>query len=240
MVIKFRGSTTLKPDVIVANKYLLFNYTPNLNQLFYKTPAILRKLFSSLLWKIESKEKAIYLTFDDGPTPEITPWVLDVLEAFDAKATFFCIGKNVQAYPEIFQAVIKSGHAVGNHTHNHLNGWKTTAESYLENTTEAAKHIDSKLFRPPYGKVSLKQIRLLKKAGYTIVMWEVVSADFDQDLSPENCFQNLLRHTKPGSIVVFHDSLKAAENLKTVLPRMLAYFADKGFVFKPLTPRKKP
>lgn len=174
------------------------------------------------------------MTFDDGPTPEITPWVLEVLDTFEAKATFFCIGKNVQAYPEIFRTVVKAGHTVGNHTHNHLNGWKTTAKSYLENTTEAAKHIDSKLFRPPYGKISLKQIRLLKKAGYTIVMWDVVSADFDQNLDSETCFQNLLRHTKPGSIVVFHDSPKAYHNLKVVLPKMLAYFSKEGYTFKPI------
>lgn len=211
-----------------------------MNRLFYKTPIILRLLFGKLLWKIKTKEKAIYLTFDDGPTPEITPWVLSVLDAFDAKATFFCIGKNVVQHPEIFQTTQKAGHAVGNHTHNHLNGWKTASKSYFENTTEAAKHIDSMLFRPPYGKIKPKEIRLLKKAGYTLVMWDVVSADFDQKLSPETCFQNLIRHTKPGSIVVFHDSQKAYENLKVILPRMLTYFTEEGYVFKSITPTQKP
>jgi len=227
-----RDSTTLKSALILANKCLLFNYLYILNQLFYKTPAILRLFFGSLLWKIKTKEKAIYLTFDDGPTAGITPWVLEVLDAFEAKATFFCIGKNVQAHPEIYQAVVKAGHAVGNHTHNHLNGWRNTAKSYLENTTKAAKHIDSKLFRPPYGKIKPKQIRLLKKAGYKVVMWDVVSADFDQTLDSETCFQNLIRHTKPGSIVVFHDSEKAFGNLKKVLPQLLAYFSTEGYVFK--------
>lgn len=203
-----------------------------MNRLFYKTPIILRLFFGNLLWKIKTNDKAIYLTFDDGPTPEITPWVLKVLDGFDAKATFFCIGKNVQAYPEIFQSVVKDGHAIGNHTHNHLNGWKTTAQSYLENIGQAAGYIDSKLFRPPYGKIKPKQIRLLKNAGYRLVMWDVISADFDQKLSPETCFQNLVCHTKPGSIVVFHDSQKAFDNLKIVLPKMLAYFSERGYVFK--------
>ncbi len=211
-----------------------------MNRYFYKTPALLRLLFGNLLWKIKTNEKAIYLTFDDGPTPEITPWVLKVLDEFDAKATFFCIGKNVQAYPEIYRVVTKAGHAVGNHTHNHLNGWKTTSQTYLENTAEAAGYIDSKLFRPPYGKIKPKQIRLLKNAGYILVMWDVVSADFDQKLSPETCFQNLVRHTKPGSIVVFHDSQKAFDNLKVVFPKMLAYFSAEGYTFKAITPGQKP
>lgn len=205
-----------------------------LNPFFYKTPALLRLLFGNLLWKIKTNEKVIYLTFDDGSTPEITPWVLQVLEAFDAKATFFCLGKNVQSYPEIFQAVVKAGHAVGNHTHNHLNGWETASKSYFENTTEAAKYIDSNLFRPPYGKIKPKQVRLLRKAGYAVVMWDVVSGDFDQTLNPETCFQNVVKHTTSGSIVVFHDSEKAFNNLRIVLPQMLAYFTQKGYVFKSL------
>lgn len=200
-----------------------------------KTPFLLRWLYPDLVWKKPSAN-TIYITFDDGPIPEVTPFVLNALADYDAKATFFCIGDNVRKYPEIYQEVIKAGHSIGNHTFNHLNGWNTDDEKYLENIGECAEYVKSDLFRPPYGKIKKSQIRKLKTRhpDIKVIMWDVLSGDFDQNLSPENCLENVLRTTAPGSIIVFHDSLKAFERLKYVLPKALDYWSDKGFVFKNL------
>jgi peptidoglycan/xylan/chitin deacetylase (PgdA/CDA1 family) len=196
-------------------------------------PSWFSKLNSSIIWKINTKEKELYLTFDDGPHETATPFVLDQLKQYNAKATFFCVGKNVQAYPEIYQRILDEGHAVGNHTFNHLNGWKTKNELYLNNVAEAAKYIDTKLFRPPYGKISPFVAKMLRtKLKYKIVMWHVLSGDFDEKLSPQNCLKNVLLYSKPGSIIVFHDSSKAWSRMGYALPKILDYYYKTGFFFK--------
>ena len=207
-----------------------------------KTPNFIQKLYPNLVWSFSSSRKEIYLTFDDGPTPEITEWTLKTLQEFNAKATFFCIGKNVHNHPEIFKQIINDGHSIGNHTHNHLNGWKTNQKKYLSNVSNAEKTIQQfsnsttlQLFRPPYGKIKRKQARLLIKKKYKIIMWNVLSADFDRSISPERCLDNVLKNTENGSIVVFHDSVKAEKNLKYALPKMLAHFKEKGYKFKAIT-----
>lgn len=205
-----------------------------------KTPPFLKFIFHNWIWRFSAKEKVIYLTFDDGPTPEITDWTLNELKKYEAKATFFCIGKNIAKHPETFQKIIEEKHAVGNHTDNHLNGWKTTTEAYLKNIEDSEKYFEeyleastknSKLFRPPYGKLSLSQSKQIRKMGYKIVMWDILSADFDVEISKEKCLENVIRNIQNGSIVVFHDSVKAAEKLKFVLPQVLEYYTDKGFAF---------
>ncbi|WP_396142989.1 polysaccharide deacetylase family protein [Flavobacterium sp.] len=197
---------------------------------------IIKKLFSNYVWDIPNNENKVYLTFDDGPTPEITEWTLNQLKEFNAKATFFCIGDNVRKYPEIFQKVINEGHSIGNHTFNHLNGWKTTTNDYIENVklyeTEHCKlNIEHcQLFRPPYGKIKPSQSKILRKFGYKIIMWDIISYDFDNTISKEKCLENVLKNVKSGSIIVFHDSKKAFTNLEYALPRTLEFLKEKGFV----------
>ena len=192
----------------------------------------LRKIYSSALtWKIPVEENKIFLTFDDGPHPTITPFVLNCLKQHNAKATFFCIGKNVQLYQGVFQQIINEGHRVGNHTHNHLNGWKTTDKKYFENIILARKFIDSNLFRPPYGRITRFQIQQLKSI-FSIIMWDVLSGDFDADLSPQKCLQNVVSNTSSGSIIVFHDSEKAFDRLEYALPKALEFFAEQGYVME--------
>lgn len=221
-----------------------------------KISTIGKILYPSLLWNLPSKQKTLYLTFDDGPIPEVTPWVLALLKEYHAKATFFLIGENIVKHPEIFDQVLAAGHKIGNHSFNHLNGWKTPSSIYIKNVAKAediicekklasdqnqnlrigniAERVDKniKLFRPPYGRITPKQIRALQGEGFKIVMWEVISGDFDAKLSAENCLNNVLKNSKKGSIVVFHDSLKASEKLKEVLPKVLEYYHQKGFEFK--------
>ncbi len=196
-----------------------------------RTPWILKKVYSSYFWNINTQDKIIYLTFDDGPHPTITNFVLDTLKFYNAKATFFCIGKNVELYPSTYSKIIEQGHSVGNHTQNHLNGWKTLDENYLNNIEEAAKKIDSKLFRPPYGRITRFQANLLMEAKYNIIMWDVLSGDFDISLSKEKCSEDVILATQPGSIVVFHDSEKAMPRLEYALPKMLNFFNNKGYKF---------
>lgn len=202
---------------------------------FVKTPWWLKKIYSSYTWGIPTKEKNLYLTFDDGPHPEITPFVLNELRKYNALATFFCIGKNVLAYPDVYKQIFDGGHSVGNHTQNHLNGWKTANDVYMNDVAEAANYIDSNLFRPPYGKISLFQARNLSKAmkgrKAKIIMWDVLSADFDTSVTPEQSLQFVIVRAKEGSIIVFHDSEKAFPRLKYVLPKVLYYFSEKGFKF---------
>ena len=216
-----------------------------------KTNALIKKIFSNYVWDVSNTENKIYLTFDDGPTPEITEWVLEELKKHNAKATFFCIGNNIEKYPDVFEKVINEGHSIGNHTFNHLNGWKTSTEDYLENTklceeqilksnpsnSELAKQIynlKSAIFRPPYGKIKLSQSKKLRQLGYKIIMWDVLSADFDTSISKEKCLNNVIKNTKSGSIIVFHDSVKAFANLEYSLPKALTYWAAKGFIFERL------
>jgi peptidoglycan-N-acetylglucosamine deacetylase len=201
--------------------------------MFYavKTPWWLKKLYGQCIWNLpDGGEKILYLSFDDGPHPAITPFVLDELAKYGAKASFFCIGKNVVAHEGVYRRIIAEGHQVGNHTHNHINGWKTKDADYLTDLAAAAEHIHSPLFRPPYGRIRFSQIKQLRQ--YRIIMWSVLSGDFDTDISPEKCLRNVLQHARSGDIVVFHDSEKAFERLKVALPGVLQYFSEKGFVFK--------
>ena len=191
-----------------------------------KTPGIIQTIFASLVWRVANSKK-VYLTFDDGPIPEATPWVLDLLKSKNIKATFFCVGENVEKYPEIYQRILSEGHSVGNHTYNHLNGWKINGNQYSENVVKASKVIDSLLFRPPYGKLTPRLIKELKKK-YDVVMWDVLSGDFDTSLTPEDCLNNVKENAKEGSIIVFHDSIKAIDTLKFVLPEVISFFEEKG------------
>lgn len=203
----------------------------------HRIPAILPLIFPSLLWKVKTKENVIYITFDDGPHPDITPKVLEILNQYNAKATFFCVGENVLKYPRVFQQIVVNGHTVGNHTYNHLNGWKTPAKPYLENVEKAQQLINGKIFRPPYGKFTSQQYRMIAspRLGLKNVMWSVLSGDFDKNISSEQCFKNIIKHAVDGSIIVFHDSEKARQHLEFALPKTLQYFAEKGFKFEGIT-----
>jgi peptidoglycan/xylan/chitin deacetylase (PgdA/CDA1 family) len=192
-------------------------------------------MYSSLTWQIPAgKEKILYLTFDDGPHPVATPFVLEQLGKYGAHATFFCIGKNVEEYPQLYGKVLVDGHRTGNHTQNHLNGWKTDDTTYVDNVRSAAHHIDTSLFRPPYGRIRFRQAALLKRAPfyYKVIMWDVLSADFDRRLSAAQCADRVIRYGRPGSIVVFHDSEKAFERLREALPVVLDHFSRLGYRFE--------
>lgn len=201
-----------------------------------KTPKIVQALRPAYLWRVPTAERVLYLTFDDGPIPEVTPWVLDLLQQHQAKATFFCVGDNVRRHPGIFQQLLAAGHAVGNHTYHHLNGWHTGNLLYFHDVRRCARLVQSRLFRPPYGRLLPRQRSFLER-HYRIVMWDVLSGDFDAALPPEMCLRNVLDHAEPGSIVVFHDSLKAERRLRYVLPRVLEHFAGEGWRFAGIEPR---
>lgn len=198
-----------------------------------KTPQLIQNLFPSFTWKISTQERVLHLTFDDGPIPEVTPWVLEQLRQFDAKATFFCVGDNVRKHPDIFRRVAEAGHAIGNHTFNHLDGWATENLPYFLNVRRCAQLVHSDLFRPPYGRLMPKQSQFLLR-HYRIVMWDVLSGDFDERIGKEQCLKNVVENARRGSIVVFHDSLKAWERLQFALPRTLEHFAQKGYRFESL------
>jgi peptidoglycan/xylan/chitin deacetylase (PgdA/CDA1 family) len=217
---------------------------------FPKTPSIVMRFFATYIWRFSLDAKEIYLTFDDGPTPEITDFVLDELKKYNAKASFFCLGKNIENHPDIFKRILLERHAIGNHTQQHLNGWKTKKTHYIDNilacehailnTLEKmqeaeTKEQEAKLFRPPYGKIKRSQAKKLNRKGYKIIMWDVLSADFDATISNKKCLQNVLENTKNGSIIVLHDSLKASEKVRFVLPKVLKEFSNKGFVFKAIS-----
>jgi len=201
-----------------------------------KTPFWLRWLYPGLLWHKSRKEKCIYLTFDDGPIPIVTPFVLETLKKFNAKATFFCIGDNIQKHPDVFQQLENEGHRIGNHTFNHLRGWDTADDIYLENVIRCDELVKSDLFRPPHGRIKRSQISNLRSqiSDLEIIMWDVLSGDFDQKLAPENCLQNVLKYTRNGSIVVFHDSLKAFPRLQYTLPKALEYWSERNYRFEVL------
>ncbi|HMC02055.1 MAG TPA: polysaccharide deacetylase family protein [Flavobacteriaceae bacterium] len=200
-----------------------------------KTPVLIKKMFPNYIWDIPSESYDIYITFDDGPTPNVTDKVLNTLKKYDAKATFFCVGENAKNYPELIRRIILEGHALGNHTNNHIKGWKTKTKEYLNNIDEASKVIDSNLFRPPYGQLMPKQGKKLIADGYKIIMWNVLSFDWDNTISKETCLDNVISKTKKGSIVVFHDSDKASINMLYSLPKVLEHFTKKGYNFKALT-----
>lgn len=199
--------------------------------MFYVSPPFIYKWFlRDAVFRVLTEEKKLYLTFDDGPVPEATPFVLEELRKYNAKATFFCIGKNVKENPELYQQVLAEGHKTANHTYDHVNGWKTKIEDYNANTAKCAELVKSNLFRPPYGKITPKQYSNLK-SQYSVVLWDVLSWDFKPEITPEKCLQNVLKNAKPGSIIVFHDSKKAFRNMSHVLPKVLKEFSEKGFQF---------
>lgn len=204
------------------------------------TPWWLRKFFPGCTWDIKTTEKTIYLSFDDGPHPTITPFVLSQLRKYNAKATFFCIGDNVRKFPDIFQQVINEGHAIGNHTMHHINGWKNTDEDYLNDITAAKKYISSSLFRPPYGRIKRSQIRQLADTNYKLstIMWSVLAGDWIANLTPEKCFEQVKNKAYPGCIIVFHDSEKAYERMQYALPSVLEYFTEIGYTFKKIEIKK--
>lgn len=247
-----------------------------MNPFLVKYPSILKKLYPERITRLNTP-KTLYLTFDDGPIPEITPWVLTQLKKYNAKATFFCIGDNIRKHKDIYKQIIEQKHRIGNHSFNHLNGWKTNTDFYVENVLKAEEAIienstrkkekreknqdsrnkkpnpqlatcnsqpatrnshpatqNPKLFRPPYGKIKNSQAAKLVNLNYSIVMWDVLSGDFDKTITAEKCFKNVIKHTKEGSTIVFHDSLKASKNLKAVLPKILEYYTERGFQFEPL------
>jgi peptidoglycan/xylan/chitin deacetylase (PgdA/CDA1 family) len=204
---------------------------------FVSTPWWLKKFYSSYTWDIKTIQKTIYLTFDDGPHPIATPFVLDQLKKYNARASFFCLGNNVKIYPEIYHRIIQEGHTVGNHSHTHPNGWRTPDETYLEDIATAKRHISSALFRPPYGRITRRQAQKLGSIlgiRTKIIMWSVLSGDFDLEISKQKCLDNVMRHGKPGSIVVFHDSEKAFPRLAYSLPLVLKNFEEKGYKFSAL------
>ncbi len=202
---------------------------------------LLQKLFPQFTWRKEVSSKSVYLTFDDGPVPEVTEFVLDQLQRFQAKATFFCVGDNLRRHPALAERLFREGHTLGNHTFHHLSGWETTPEAYLENIRRCEAELQKitgedkrkKLFRPPYGKLSRKQMHMLKPA-FELVMWDVLTYDFDASLPPAQCLHKTLTKTRSGSIIVFHDSLKAARNLFYVLPRYLKHLSGRGYTFEAL------
>ncbi len=192
------------------------------------TGGLSRLLPSSLLWQVKTDQKDVYITFDDGPIPGLTPEILSILDSYHAKATFFCVGENVVRYPEIYRQLLIGGHAVGNHSHRHLKGWDTKLHDYVNDVEEAAKYLDSRLYRPPYGLITWRQARTLSK-HYRVVMWSVLTRDFDPEVSKEDCLETALQGVKPGAILVFHDNLKAREKVLFALPRLLAYLRSEGY-----------
>lgn len=226
-----------------------------------KIPGIAKKLFPNYVWNIPTDKKVIYLTFDDGPTPSVTHWTLNILKQYNAKATFFCVGNNIKKHPEIFSDVLNAGHAIGNHTQNHIKGWRHDTKSYLEEIKKTdqiisslvtqpdfktpkssalnyqntnSKTLATHLFRPPYGQIKPAQSRALRASGYHIIMWDILSLDWDVNSQPKDCLNSILLKTNPGSILVFHDSIKASKNMKFILPKVLSHFSKKGYSFKTL------
>jgi peptidoglycan-N-acetylglucosamine deacetylase len=223
----------IAPHYNKAKKKSVFAFLKH-DRFFVKTPWWLKRLYANCLWDMPYKTKTLYLTFDDGPHPTITPFLLDLLDKYKAKATFFCIGDNVEKFPAVYQQVIQRGHAVGNHTQYHLNGWKTDLPTYLNDVATAQKKIDSKLFRPPYGRISREQIKQLVQNDkpYKIIMWNILAGDWVQELKPEDCYKKVAKKITDGDIIVFHDSEKAWNRMSYAVPKLLEEFSIKGFSFK--------
>jgi peptidoglycan/xylan/chitin deacetylase (PgdA/CDA1 family) len=202
--------------------------------IYRKPPAILRYLLpGSLVWRIRTSEKDVYLTFDDGPNPGVTEDVLAILATYRTKATFFCVGENVARYPGLYRKILEAGHSVGNHTFNHLNGWKISTGEYLQNIQLCRNQVDSRLFRPPYGRITRGQINGLKQ-DYRIIMWSMLSMDYDRRIPAKDSLKMVCNHIRPGAIIVFHDSLKASDKVRTMLPGLLRYLEEKGYSAKVL------
>lgn len=205
---------------------------------FVKKPKWIRRFYGDCVWEIDAAEKALYLTFDDGPDPDETPFVLEQLDRYNAKATFFCIGKNVIDRPGVYHQVIAAGHSVGNHTYSHIDGWKTANKKYFTDILQAAAVINSSLFRPPFGHITWNQVKNLKGKVNNLktVLWDVLSADFDEATPKEKCLYNVLGTAKAGSIILFHDNTIASRNMRYALPRVLEHFSEQGYQFKAIEP----
>ena len=193
-----------------------------------QVPDYIQKIWRTPIWRINPDEKSVYLTFDDGPNPKVTPLVLDILDKFGVKATFFCVGENVKKYPEVFREVKRRGHTVGNHTFNHLKGYKSSTQDYVKNVWKADEYVHSNLFRPPHGRIKLSQIRTLKK-DFKIIMWDFITYDFDSKVTPDAILKEVRKRTRNGSIVIFHDSLKAEKNMLAALPKALEFWKEEGY-----------
>lgn len=207
---------------------------------WHKTPYWLKVIYPKLTWQKNREDKVLYLTFDDGPIPIVTEYVLEQLKLYGAKGTFFCVGDNIAKHPHVFQKVIEQGHSIGNHTFNHLKGWGYKDEEYFQNIEECQKIIAKSyvrtqypLFRPPYGKITKRQARHIRNK-YEIIMWDVLSGDFDRELDQERCWKKTIQATRNGSIIVFHDNFKAEEKLRYCLPRFLSHFSERGYSFEAL------
>lgn len=198
---------------------------------FVHAPFFLRWYYSHVTWNRSRHEKDLYLTFDDGPIPEITPWILDLLAELNVKATFFCVGENIEKYPTLFARIVADGHQIGNHTYSHIKGWDCTTSEYLENVSRCQKLTKTKLFRPPYARATKTQIAALKD-DFELVYWDVLSGDFDLGLTPQKCYENVIKYSKNGSIIVFHDNVKAIPRLQYALPKAIKYLLQQGYRFK--------
>lgn len=197
---------------------------------FVQPPFFLKWFYTNVTWNKSRAQKSIYLTFDDGPIPEITPWILDVLAQYNAKATFFCVGENIVKHPDIFQRILDEGHQVGNHTFNHLKGWDYSDEEYLENVYKCQELTKTNLFRPPYVRAKKSQLKVLEKE-FELIYWDVLSGDYDVNMSPQKCFNNIVNYTKNGSIIVLHDNIKAIPRVQFLLPKLLDKYIQKGYTF---------
>jgi len=195
-----------------------------------RPPKLLQSLLPQCFWSLPNKQNKIYLTFDDGPTPEVLPFILKTLDTYKVSATFFCVGENMQKHPDLVKEMLKRGHAIGNHTYNHISGWRTKNKTYFENIEACNKIYKSKLFRPPYGRLRASQANELHRK-YKIIMWDVLSYDYDKNVLPETCFRNVIDATKSGSVIVFHDNVKALKNLEYALPHSIDFLLKKDFVF---------
>lgn len=198
--------------------------------LIKQPPFMLRWAYPGAVWRLDKKSKTVYLTFDDGPIPDVTPWVLNVLKQENVKATFFCVGENVEKHPQIYRDILLDNHRVGNHTFRHVRGRKLSLNTYLDEVQKAANLISSNLFRPPYGSLTMRQFVALRKK-YKIVFWDVLTEDYNLSKSPEDCLNNVKQFTRNGSVIVFHDSIKAAERLKKILPAAIQYLKQQGYTF---------
>lgn len=225
--------TLIAPHYHKAKKKAWFSFLKK-DLFLVKTPGWLKKMYPGCVWDMQQKEKVLYLTFDDGPHPQITPFLIELLDKYNAKATFFCIGSNVEKYPQIYQQLLDNGHSVGNHTQHHINGWKTETDDYVKDVQQAQKIINSPLFRPPYGRVTRRQIEKLTTSDMhlKVIMWNILAGDWVQELSPEKCFKNISAKIKEGDIIVFHDSEKAWERMSYAVPLLLDFYSKKGYEFK--------
>jgi peptidoglycan/xylan/chitin deacetylase (PgdA/CDA1 family) len=224
--------TFIAPHYSKAKKTAVFDFLKK-DRYLVKTPGWLKKLYPGCIWDMPVKEKTLYLSFDDGPHPTITPFVLQQLNKYNAKATFFCIGENVVKYPEVFQQLIDEGHATGNHSFHHINGWKTDVEDYIDDIKKADEYIHSPLFRPPYGRIKKSQLNRLNRDEnkMKVIMWNILAGDWDPFLKPERCFERVKKKISEGDIIVFHDSGKAWDRMSYSLPKLLEYFSGMGFSF---------